>query len=362
VLALLPGHIAYTPVLMSEVLFTCLIVLAFWLAPRAPPVVPALLAGVTLAAATLVRAQAALLLPALIAGWVIAARSSPRVDRRLVTAVVALAVAFLVAMAPWTVRNAIRLDTFEPVSTNLGMNLWIGNNPEADGGYLGPPLEELTERVDHLPLPAREVAFNREARNEALEYAVEHPLTTLSRLPRKLFETYRYDRSATAWYEPPGADYLDNDLRTAIDRACDAAWYLLLMLALAGGAVMWRMHRGALALPASVIAVWTLVALIFFGEPRFHYPLLPVPGYPGGGCARRAWALPAGGAGRGARLKPGGLGAALQPRQHGAGIGRRRPEDDAVDAAELAQRVDGLRPRGRAENGHGDLASTGFAC
>jgi hypothetical protein len=47
-----------------------------------------------------------------------------------------LVFAFLIAIlmvSPWTVRNYYALGGFIPIRSNFGLELWIGNNPEATG-------------------------------------------------------------------------------------------------------------------------------------------------------------------------------------------------------------------------------------
>jgi hypothetical protein len=51
-------------------------------------------------------------------------------------------------LAPWVVRNYVVLGAFIPLTTSSGSNLYGGNNPEADGGYVSSEpyvLPNLTE-------------------------------------------------------------------------------------------------------------------------------------------------------------------------------------------------------------------------
>jgi 4-amino-4-deoxy-L-arabinose transferase-like glycosyltransferase len=118
--ALHPGLIAYTPLVMTEVLATLLLlgagltVLTWrerwggWLA-----------AGALLGAATLVRPDSLLALPLL------ALIGQKPWGKSLLRSVAALGVAFAVIL-PWTFRNCQRLDGCALVSTNGGWNLAIG--------------------------------------------------------------------------------------------------------------------------------------------------------------------------------------------------------------------------------------------
>lgn len=84
----------------------------------------------------------------------------------------------LLSLLPWTVRNAIVFGRIMPVSSNLKLELWIGNNPDATGGMQNDRREPITEPRGAL---AKRLAGLREAdRNdvlgrEALRYIWDHP-------------------------------------------------------------------------------------------------------------------------------------------------------------------------------------------
>lgn len=53
--------------------------------------------------------------------------------RRGLPYLLAAGAAWLVCLAPWLVRNAVAFERFIPVRNNFGLELWMGNHPEADG-------------------------------------------------------------------------------------------------------------------------------------------------------------------------------------------------------------------------------------
>jgi 4-amino-4-deoxy-L-arabinose transferase-like glycosyltransferase len=275
VLALWPSHITYTSVLMSEVLFTTLVAAAILVGLRARSPVTAAATGVLFGAAVLVRPQAIVLMLAVVAAW--AAFGWLRRDdwRSSLGAAAVIVAAATLTVAPWTLRNAARLDAFVPVSTNLGLNLWIGNNPDADGSFEVRGVEQFEDEVAGLHRPELEVRYDRAARDAALDYIRDHPLEALSRTPNKIYETYRNDASAAHWYEPAGADYLDDDARDRIDRVSNIYYFAMLAVAGAGAILLAVRRDGALVVPVTTLLAWTAVSLVFFGEPRFHVPVLP---------------------------------------------------------------------------------------
>lgn len=163
--------------------------------------VGALLTGVVLGGATLVRPQSLLLAP--IFGWLAgrggladvgprAGRWRRAVLRRGGGAMIAL-VAALVVCAPWAARNCVRMKRCALVSYNGGWNLLIGADEASTGTW-----SEIK-----VPASCREVYDEAEKDacfgEAARRYIVEHPAAWLGLVPRKLAATFDY-AGAGAWY------------------------------------------------------------------------------------------------------------------------------------------------------------------
>jgi 4-amino-4-deoxy-L-arabinose transferase-like glycosyltransferase len=174
--ALFPNAIVWTPLVLSEHLFTFVFVAALWLlavsGERDRAAWPLLVAiGFLTGVALLTRGQGVVLVPvmavywALRSGWRDAARSTA------LTLVVAVAV-----IAPWTARNWVELDAFVPISTNTSTVLRQGHSPESTGTHVWPddvidgfrPWESLYD-------PETEVTAYREYPGRAIDYALTHP-------------------------------------------------------------------------------------------------------------------------------------------------------------------------------------------
>src|SRR5207249_4575850 len=144
VIALYEMMVLFDAVILMESLLLFLEALLLWLLSRAaarqsrPGVFAAV--GCVIGLATECRATAGLLL--LPAAWFAAKAGNP--DRKLITVRVAVvAVAFVVTSLPSAVWNARAAHEFIPFTYNLGYNLYVGNNPRANGGFVaiteGPP-------------------------------------------------------------------------------------------------------------------------------------------------------------------------------------------------------------------------------
>jgi len=80
-------------------------------------------------------------------------------------------------LAPWVIRNVRIWDAFVPLTTSAGINLYGGNNPQADGGFVWSGTYVLPGMS--------EVESQREFSTRAREWIVENPAAFLSLLPAK---------------------------------------------------------------------------------------------------------------------------------------------------------------------------------
>jgi 4-amino-4-deoxy-L-arabinose transferase-like glycosyltransferase len=121
--AFYPSLVAFSHLLWAETLFTFLVLLAFDRLLRAADDgrgSDAIVAGVLLGAAALVRSAGVALLLAT-AGWALFVPG-----RRVRTVRVLLAA--LVVIAPWSIHASLGAGRFVLIDTNPGWNLWSGNN------------------------------------------------------------------------------------------------------------------------------------------------------------------------------------------------------------------------------------------
>ena len=88
--------------------------------------------------------------------------------------VLAAGVAIL-SCVPWTVRNWVELKSFVPLRSNLGLELWLGNNEGFKDQWPGwlHPIDNTTERKRYAEVG--EIAYMREKRSEAIEFIKTHP-------------------------------------------------------------------------------------------------------------------------------------------------------------------------------------------
>jgi 4-amino-4-deoxy-L-arabinose transferase-like glycosyltransferase len=205
--ALHPGLIAYSPLVMTEVLATLLLLVAGLsvLAYR-DGIRGYLAAGVVLGVAALVRPESLLALPLLL---LLARRPY---GRALLHTLAATALAFLVVL-PWTYRNCQKLDGCALVSTNGGWNLAIGAITPTGRFH-------TLKASDGCPIVTGQVQQDDCWRKVGEERILQNPWHWLGLIPKKLEQTYNHESYAVeylheadpaVWTEPrrvAGRDFL----------------------------------------------------------------------------------------------------------------------------------------------------------
>ena len=169
----------------------------------------------------------------------------------------------LLAIAPWTLRNAIAYRQFVPIASSGGVNFWIGNHPEAigDGDLAANPQLKLRNaefRAAHAGLP--EEALERLYYRDAARAIAADPVRWLGLEGRKLWYTF----------VPFGPSYRLHAPRYFWTSA--VSLLLLLPAAIYGIARTASGSRPAALLTLAAASV--LAGLVFFPHERFRLPVM----------------------------------------------------------------------------------------
>jgi 4-amino-4-deoxy-L-arabinose transferase-like glycosyltransferase len=359
ILAFLPDHVWYTPLLLSEVAFTALVAALLWLfcvwSERGAEGPRWIAFGALVGAATLVRGTAALFLAVPFAAWWLAERRARPALRRTLAA----SLGMLAVVAPWTLRNAAVMGAPIAVASSVGMSFLYTHNPHAEGTATlrhAAYRNELLGELRALPQPQREVAEMQAGLREGFAWMLANPGRELLLIPQRWGALFRHGHPGLEWALPrgPGA-LLDAGAPPRVlvseraDRglalASDVLFFALLALAAAGvPGTLARGGAGALALPLTVAYVMLLHGVLLYGEPRYHAPLLPVLAVL---AARGLFALP--------RLRPLLAASALAACALACGDPSARDTDPCADA--LAPLEQGFGARGPHEVRRERLAS-----
>ena len=192
----------------------------------------------------------------------------------------ALAAGLACALLPVAVRNQIVGGEFHLTTSQLGTNLFIGNNPDANGSYM--PLRPgrgsakyeredaiaLAEQATGQPLSPSEVSSFWTRR--AIDFATSHPTEWLRLMARKfallgdaIEAVDSEDQYTVATWSWP--------LRTAgwIDH-----FGVILPLAVLGIFATWA-DRRRLAVLYVLMGTYAASVLLFYVFARYRYPLVP---------------------------------------------------------------------------------------
>lgn len=279
-LAIYPNAIGYVPLALTEVFYTALMMLGIWLLVARTSSWHLVSAGLVFGLATLVKAQTPVLIPLVFAiDWLRKPSTWPRFGRLVTEGLLVLGVTLL-AISPWTLRNYIELHAFVPVSTNGGFTLLTGNHDQATGDYSPetPVVETLMKRTD-----LDEVARDRQARRLGLEWIEANPEKFLALAPKKLMRLWLPDGEAEWAYQSGAPGYVRFEMLFRAVRYVNQAYYGALMAAFALAFFMlaarrWRNGQrwiGWWLLPYGLALYPTLICVVFSGQSRFHYPVMP---------------------------------------------------------------------------------------
>jgi 4-amino-4-deoxy-L-arabinose transferase-like glycosyltransferase len=274
-LAVFPGHIAFSSLILSEILFTFLVVVTLaliLLAGRKSDAGPwrIILIGVAVGVATLVRGQGLLLI--FVAGlfwWLYTHDWARALQWTTVVGLTALAV-----IIPWSIRNYFAMGSFVLLSTNDGGNLYMGNWEGASGGFQYDAGTWIVDQFGYLPYNEQEVAASNALMREGLRFMFTHPGKEMQLTASKLRYLYNNDEDALNWINAPeaGKPLANRPLWAGIS---NGFYFTVLALSAGGLASWWRQRRSAVSLPLIFIGIFTLGQLPFFAIPRFHVPMLP---------------------------------------------------------------------------------------
>ena len=264
-MAVMPSYIFPLVLIRYEILLQCLLALGVWLSlPGRLPAQqerwtwPRTLAIAAIAALATLMRPLWLLLPVVL--WL----GQPRRLRAAwdwvaLKRVVAAQMLAVLLILPWIVYASLAADRLVPVALNGGINLWIGNNPDATGAYMSPPGEFWQPQNED------------EAAEEAIRYMLNNPLHVLSLLPRKLWFSLNRDHWGLDWVLLQTRQPLPPALVNALRLASGLAYWPMLLAAVGSAALLIRRGRARRLWPLLLVIYSVASQLPFFGSPRFRW-------------------------------------------------------------------------------------------
>ena len=259
----------FTTVLASEMpylLFT-LAGIALWEWRRKALAVRGISAGAMFALAALVR-PTALLVPVVMG---VSDAVCRREWRRPVAMTALVTAVMLVGVAPWSVRNTRLFDEFVLVSTNGGTNLWIGNNPEANGFYMD---------IDKTAMAGmNELERDRHLGAEAKAFMREHPAAATKLVVKKLAYLHAWETIGVAWNEPSITKRFGERALRPLKWVGQCYWMALVGAALMGLLFHLKRHGLVKAIAHPITMNWAFYAAVYAVtqvQDRFHFSFVPM--------------------------------------------------------------------------------------
>jgi len=263
-LSIIPGWILYTGFPNSEVPFTLLLFAAFFVLvayERAPRF---MLAGFLIGISMLFRTIGFFALPlAIIFEW---RRRKMRIGE-LLFATAFIAIGCVIAVAPWSIRNMVRLGT-PAISTNTGVNLRMGCCDNAVGTY--------DASIDTLPETMSETERNRIYIGQSLDWLKHNPAAWVISIPKKVFYLWGMERCGMDW-----RNIANHRLKWISGYIWHVIWYAILAFGIWAAVKHRREFTRDPIFALSVLSVIgvTIFHTFFFGAGRFHFPVAWAPIY-----------------------------------------------------------------------------------
>lgn len=265
VLAVWPALIVMTGVLLTETLFTFLLLAAitvlFWF--EEPGRRHAAFGGALLGLAVLTRPVAAPVAALVLLWLVLRDRDRPRRAWRVTPFVLAL----VVVVMPWMFRNLLDLGAVVPFDTHGGYALCQSNRPGA--GPSDPDSPYCAPR-------GTEVENDRRLTRRALGWMVTHPGSEVALVIRRADVMMRHDADIVYELvdrEGPDPRFSSADARR-LTRLADRFWWAILAPAIIGVVLLVRGRRTRW-MTVSYLAV-LVVPLLSTVQARLHQPVAPL--------------------------------------------------------------------------------------
>jgi 4-amino-4-deoxy-L-arabinose transferase-like glycosyltransferase len=276
VVALWPNLIFHTAVILTETLFIFLVMAAVLVLVALPASTkrigwrrPAVF-GVILALSALVRPISLMLLPVLLLVLIVAGTGW-----RLAIGYVGIAtLAVVLVLTPWTIRNVRETDSFVVISTNLGDNLCMSRHAGATGAFQSG--SACIVRAKGLKRPEYEVEVNNTNIRRAVQFVRSHPLSEAKLVFLRGYHTVENDHDGLLASESYGANpFIPSVGRRFLEIVANAYFFVAVVLGLLAVPAFLGRHRPWRLFFLLAAAALAVQPLIFFGDPRFHVPVLP---------------------------------------------------------------------------------------
>ena len=271
--------VGYSALLLTEPLYTFLLMLCGWAAVALRGWRATVVCGVLLGLLTLIKAQT-WPFGMLWAGAILLFGKTESVVKRVGCAGLLAALMFVVVL-PWSMRNLQVFGSFVLVSTNGGISLAVANHPNSDGSDAwasNPFRQQIGQSV------ADQVGADLRAKEITWRWIRENPVSFLNLAPRKFFWAVLPDGESEWGFQAGYKDYERHRTAFRSVRWVNQLIYLgmlgtslVMVFWLLLGRHLWCVTwRPYLLFSAAYVGMFLAVTFVFNGQSRYHYPLVPL--------------------------------------------------------------------------------------
>jgi len=271
-LAFYPNHIAYTNLLFNETLFAALFLWAscvLFIALEHKKIIFFVASGLLFGCAALVRPAVALC-PLIV---LVLKLLNNQGRLKWISGIFILLLCMELVLIPWQIRNYRHFNSFIFVSTNFSHNLFVGNHEEATGRYA-----PITSEIKRYKAMDSEEQYDSFAMQSVKQYICQKPFEALKRIPLKVYYFMYPGMEGISW----NMKGLENSQLSVLRilRLMGNAGYLLLLFLFFASVIDHQFNRKRLysfgeKYFLAMIVYYLLVSMIFFGESRYHFHLIP---------------------------------------------------------------------------------------
>jgi hypothetical protein len=182
--------------------------------------------------------------------------------------------AAIVVLVPWTARNVKATHSFVVISTNLGDNLCMSRHAGATGAFQASSACIVGREMGATP--AHEVEANSTNTRRAARFVRDHPLSEVRLWFLRGYHTIQNDHDGLRASESYGANpFVPGAFRRALEVLADVYFFAALVLGVLAVPAFVRRGRPWHLFFLLAAAALAVQPVIFFGDPRFHVPVLP---------------------------------------------------------------------------------------
>lgn len=276
ILALFPIQILYVTHLMTETMFTTIFLMIVWMVIRKEEDSRQLsrdcVIGLLTGTAVLFRTTA-LLLPVLIFihRWKLGyeLRTNLR-SFALISVMMALVV------SPWLIRNVVEFQRLS-LTSNAGVNFWMGNHPGASGAYSFPKTNNPLADVDD-DFVRSDLGFKL-----GTEFIMSHPIDAALVVGKKFAHFFAADywlmmmmEYKPDWASAPNSATVFNQLSLSNVIAIHIPFVLIILLGTFALVSPSTKDSTTFFFLRAILLYWLAVHLVIYADARYRFPIVPI--------------------------------------------------------------------------------------